>query len=299
MTIYGGIEAGGTKFICVIGSGPDEILAETRVPTTTPDETIQHVIRFFKENSTDHPLRSVGVGSFGPVDLDTLSPTYGYITTTPKPGWMNTNLLGAIQEALSLPVTFDTDVNTAALGEQEWGAAQGMHDFLYVTIGTGIGGGALINNQLLHGLIHPEMGHIRLPHDFEADPFPGICPFHGDCFEGLASGPALQHRWGGHPAETLPENHPCWQLEAHYIALAVHNLVCDFSPQRVILGGGVMENRFLFPMVRQEVHNLVNGYIQTPLLTAHREDFIVPPGLGNRSGVLGALVLAMRSYPEE
>ena len=285
-TLYGGIEAGGTKFVCAVGSSPDDV-HETRFPTTMPEETINRAIAFFREQR----VAAIGIASFGPIDLRFDSPTFGYITTTPKPGWANTDLAGAIKRALDVPVGFDTDVNVAALGEHRWGAARGLDSFIYLTIGTGIGGGGLSSGRLLHGLIHPEMGHIRLPHDFARDPFPGSCPYHGDCFEGLASGPALEKRWGQR-AETLPADHPAWELQAHYLALALVNYVCTLSPQRIILGGGVMEQPQLFPLIRRAVQQLLNGYVPSPAIVENIDAYIVPPGLGKRAGVLGALALA-------
>jgi len=277
---YGAIEAGGTKWVCGMGSGPDDLVT-TQIPTTSPEETIDNAIAFFR----DRDLAAIGIGSFGPVDLDRASRHYGYITSTPKQGWQNTDVAGAFRAALNIPVGFDTDVNAAALGESRWGAARDVASCIYLTIGTGVGGGAILDGRLLHGLMHPEMGHIRIPHDWQQDPFPGGCPFHGDCLEGLASGPAIQKRWGA-PAKELPPDHPAWQLEARYLALAVANFVFTVSPARVILGGGVMEQVQLFGMIRAELSEIVNGYIQLP------ESFVVPPGLGNRSGVLGALALA-------
>lgn len=291
MHVVGGIEAGGTKFVCAVGSGPDDIRAEQRFPTTTPDETIGRAVDFFRTHGSE--LAAIGIASFGPVDPDPSSPTYGYITSTPKPRWANTDFVGAVQQALSVPVGFDTDVNGAALGEHRWGAAQGLDTFIYLTIGTGIGGGGMVGGQLMHGLIHPEMGHIRLPHDQEADPFPGICPFHGDCLEGLASGPALDERWG-QPAHTLPSDHPAWPLEAHYLALALVNYICTLSPQRIILGGGVMNQPQLFLLVRTKVQELLNGYVQALEILDHIDRYIVPPMLGERAGVLGAIALAAR-----
>lgn len=288
MTLYGAIEAGGTKFVCAVGTSPDD-LRETRFPTTTPGETIARAIEFFR---TQPRVAAIGIGSFGPIDLHRDSPTYGYITTTPKPGWQNTDLAGAIRRALDVPVEFDTDVNAAALGEHRWGAARGLDSFIYLTIGTGIGGGGLVSGKLMHGLIHPEMGHIRLPHDFARDPFPGACPFHADCLEGLASGPALEKRWGAR-AETLPPDHPAWALEAHYLALALVNYICTLSPQRIILGGGVMEQAHLFPLIRREVVQLLNDYVQAPAITEQIDTYIVPPTLGARAGVLGALALVV------
>jgi fructokinase len=283
MPTYGGMECGGTKFVCATGGEDGKLLARTEFPPTTPAETIARALEFFR--TQPHPLQSIGIGSFGPVDLDPASPKFGYITSTPKNGWRDTDLMGAVRRATSLPVAFDTDVNAAALGEARWGAAQGLDTFLYLTIGTGLGGGALVNGRLLHGLVHPEMGHIRVPHDLRADPFPGGCPFHGDCLEGLVSGPALEARWGQR-GETLPPEHPAWDLEAHYIALGLATWICTLSPQRIILGGGVMRQAHLFPRIRSQVLALLNGYIQAPE--------IVPPLLGGDAGVLGAIALAAR-----
>lgn len=291
--LYGGIEAGGTKFVCAIGTGPEDLRAEVRFPTTRPPETIQRALRFFQEQQErlGTPLAAVGIASFGPVDLIPPSPTFGYITSTPKPGWQNVDLAGEIRRGLNLPVGFDTDVNGTALAEGRWGAAWGLDTFIYLTIGTGIGGGGMVGGRLIHGMLHPEMGHIRIPHDWKDDPFAGCCPFHGDCLEGLASGPALEARWGAR-AETLPPDHPAWPLEAHYLALAVANFVCTLSPQRVILGGGVMNQRQLFPMIRARVRGLLNGYIQTRPILDGIDEYIVPPVLGERAGILGAIALA-------
>ena len=292
--IYGGLEAGGTKFVCAVGQingagEPAEIIAEARFPTTTPEETIGRTLAFFKEHGQQ--LTAVGIGSFGPVDLNPDSEHYGYITATPKPHWSQTDLVGPLQEGLGVPVGFDTDVNAAGLGEWRWGAAQGLADFIYLTVGTGVGGGGMSNGRRLHGLVHPEMGHILLPHDLERDPYPGRCPFHGDCLEGLAAGPALEERWG-QPAQNLTPDHPAWELEAHYLALALVNFITILSPQRIILGGGVMQQQQLFPLIRQEVQRLLNGYIQAPALAEEIEQYIVPPALGNKAGVLGAIALA-------
>ncbi|MEA4909087.1 MAG: ROK family protein [Chloroflexi bacterium] len=296
MDLFGGIEAGGTKFVCVIASGPDDVRAEKRIATTTPKETLDNVIAFFKEytQSTHEAIQALGVACFGPLDLNPKSPTYGYITTTPKPGWANVDVVGPLKAALGLPVAFDTDVNGAAIGEGAWGAAQGMDDFLYFTIGTGIGGGAVYNGSTIRGLVHPEMGHVLLPHDRQRDPYPGFCPFHKDCFEGLASGPSMQDRWGK-PATELPPDHPAWALEAEYIAAAMQIFVSGLSPTRVILGGGVMQQEQLFPLVRRRTQEMLNGYIQSPVILERIDDLIVPPGLGNRAGVLGAVALAQRA----
>ena len=295
MAVWGGIEAGGTKFVCAVGTGPEDIHTETRFPTTTPEETLGKAIDFFREAvAAGRNLDAIGIGSFGPVDPDPDSPTWGYITTTPKPGWANTEVAGAIGRALEVPVGFDTDVNAAALGEYRWGAAQGLSSFIYLTVGTGIGGGGMVEGRLLHGLMHPEMGHLRIPHDRSADPFPGNCPFHGDCLEGLAAGPAIAARWGRR-GETLPEEHPAWPLEARYLAHGLVNFILTLAPQRIVIGGGVMSQPHLFELVRAEVQSLLNGYIQAPEILDEIDAYIVPPGLGQRSGVLGAMALAERA----
>jgi fructokinase len=296
--LVGGIEAGGTKFVCAVGSGPEDIRAEVRFPTTTPEETIGRAMAFFREQTVIcGPLSGVGIAAFGPLDPNPASPSYGRITTTPKPGWGNTDLAGAVRQAFDVPIGFDTDVNGAGLGEWRWGAAQGLDTFIYLTIGTGIGGGGLVNGRLLHGLIHPEMGHIRLPHDWSADPYSGGCPYHGDCLEGMASGPAMAERWGA-PADTLPADHPAWDLEAGYLASALHTLICTLSPQRIILGGGVMQQPQLFPLVRRKVQASLNGYVQSPAVLESIDAYIVPPTLGSEAGVLGAFALAQRAAEE-
>ncbi len=290
--MFGAIEAGGTKFICGIGSGPSDLVT-AQFPTSSPDVTLREVIRFFQDAS--HPCEAIGIGSFGPVDLRPDSPTYGRITSTPKTGWQNFDLAGTVQRALGVPVAFDTDVNAALLGEAQWGAARGLTDAIYITIGTGIGGGAMVNGHIAHGLVHTEMGHLRLPHDLVRDPFPGNCPYHGDCFEGLACGPAIQARWGA-IALMLPPDHPAWALEAQYIAYALNNLAVTLSPQRILLGGGVMQQTHIFPMIRRELDQLLNGYVQHPsMMGSGLEHFIQPPQLAGRAGILGSLVLAQRA----
>jgi fructokinase len=290
--LYGGIEAGGTKFICAVGTGPHDLQSMESIPTTTPVETIKQVTKFFQLHEG---LASIGIGSFGPVDLNPSSPSYGYITTTPKPGWAYTDLAGGIGRVLNVPIGFDTDVNAAALGEYHWGAAQGLNNFIYLTIGTGIGGGAIINGKPVHGLVHTEMGHIRIPHDTSADKYRGSCPFHGDCFEGLACGIAVEQRWGQR-GETLPSDHRAWVLEAHYLALAITDFICTLSPQRVIIGGGIMEQTQLFSMIRENVQQMLNGYIQANEILKEIDNYIVPPGLGKHSGVVGAIALAIETY---
>ena len=277
MKVFGGIEAGGTKFVCGVGTGPEDLIT-ARFPTTSPDETVGAAIGWLREASGGQ-LGAVGIGSFGPVDLKT-----GFITSTPKAAWRNFDLAGSVGRALGVPVVFETDVNTAVIGEARWGAARGVSDCLYLTVGTGIGGGAIFGGLVMHGLTHPEMGHVRIPHDRAGDPFAGACPFHGDCLEGLASGPALEKRWGAR-GEDLPNEHAAWTLEAKYIALGVANFICTLSPELVVIGGGVMRRGLLYEMVRAEVQRLLAGYIE-------RLPEIVPPGLGELSGVLGAIALA-------
>lgn len=291
MSLFGGIEAGGTKFVCAVGTGPTDFHARVELPTTTPDETIGRVIKFFRDRAKQEPLAAVGIGSFGPIEVHSDSPNFGYITSTPKAGWGYVDLVGPVRQALGVPVGFDTDVNAAALGEHQWGAARGLDTFVYITVGTGIGGGGMVEGKLIHGLLHPEMGHMRIAHDRHSDPFSGVCPFHGDCWEGLATGPSLEARWGT-KGQALPPDHPAWNLEAHYLALGVTSLVCALSPRRVILGGGVMKQASLMSLVRRETQELLNGYIQMAEITERIEQYIVAPELGDNAGVLGAIALA-------
>jgi len=288
---YGGIEGGGTKFNCAVGNRPENIIAGARFATTTPAETIGHVIEFFTPYVSQ--LQGIGLGSFGPFDADPSSATYGYITTTPKPHWGNTNILGMLREKINLPIAVDMDVVVAGLGESQWGASKNDSHSLYLTIGTGIGGGYIVDGKPLRGLVSLEMGHIRLARDTGLDPFQGACPYHGDCFEGLAAGPAVEARFGQR-GETLPDDHPFWDVEAGYIAQALVNYILSLAPQRIIIGGGVMQKDFMFPAVRKKVQELLNGYINHEMLLTRIDEYIVPPALGVRSGVLGGIALAMR-----
>jgi fructokinase len=294
--LLGAVEAGGTKFVCAVGTGPDDLRDEVRFPTTTPAETLGRALDYFRKAQVQHgPLAALGIGSFGPVDLDRASPTWGSVTSTPKPHWAQTPVATLFASEFGIPVGWDTDVNGAALGEHLWGAGQGLDSLVYLTIGTGIGAGVLVGGQLVHGLVHPEAGHVLLPRDPKADPFPGVCPFHGDCWEGLAAGPAIAKRWGTEGSSLGPE-HPAWALEARYIALGLQGLLGALSPQRFILGGGVMAQPQLFPLVRRELLRLNNGYIRHPSLTPGGIDrYVVPPALGNQAGILGALALADRA----
>lgn len=260
--LLGGIEAGGTKWVCAVGTGAGDIVDETVFPTGAPEETLARAVAFLTRSG---PLDAVGIGSFGPVDL-----RHGRIGATPKPGWQGVDLVSAFD----VPVALDTDVNAAALGEHRFGAATGIDTFVYVTVGTGIGGGAMTDGKLLHGLAHPEMGHMRVPHDRKRDPFPGVCPYHGDCLEGLASGVALKARGGGRSLE----------LEADYLALGLLNLVTVLSPELIVIGGGVLKEPGLLDRIRRRMPELAAGYVALP--------DVVPPALGDRAGVLGALELA-------
>ena len=289
--LFGGIEAGGTKFNCIVASSPNHILQEIRIPTTTPEETLGKTIEFFQPFVAAQQIHAIGIACFGPLDLDPDSPAYGFITATPKPHWSNTDVRGILQRALAVRTAITTDVNGAALGEFKWGASQGCDPSLYLTIGTGIGGGYLVDGKPLTGLLALEMGHIRIPHGFELDPFPGNCPFHGDCFEGLANGPAIQKRFGAR-GESIRDDEPFWEVEAGYIAAALANYILTLSPKRIVLGGGVMQREYLFPKVRRRVQGLLNGYVTHPSLMKDIDNYIVPPALGSRSGSLGAIALA-------
>ncbi|MGE5641818.1 MAG: ROK family protein [Byssovorax cruenta] len=289
--LYGGIEAGGTKFVCCVASGPTHIVEEVRLATTTPEETLRKSVQFFERYVATGQVKTIGVGCFGPLDLNPHSPTYGFITATPKPNWSNTDVRGVLMRELGVNVAFDMDVNAAAVGEFIWGASRGQDPSLYLTVGTGIGGGYLTDGKPLVGLVNLEMGHLRIPHDRERDPFPGSCPFHGDCFEGLASGPAIEKRLGVKGA-TVPESDAFWDLEADYIALALVNYIVTLSPKKIIVGGGVMQREFLFPQVRKRVSELLNGYVSSKMILEKIDQYIVPPGLGNQAGSMGAIALA-------
>ena len=292
LPLIGAVEAGGTKFMLAVGTGPDDLRDITRVPTTTPAETLARVTAYFEEAARRHgPLAAFGAGTFGPAGVHAGEKDFGFITTTPKAGWAHTDLLAALRSASSadVPMAFDTDVNAAAFGEWKHGAGRGRGAVLYLTVGTGIGGGFVVNGRPLHGLIHPEMGHIRPPR-VAGDDFAGACPWHGACLEGMASGPAIAARWG-RPAGELPPDHPAWELEAEYLALACVNFLTTLSPEKLILGGGVMDQPQLLPVIRQRVGALLNGYLSHPAIAAGLEEIIVAPGLGGRSGMVGALAL--------
>ncbi|MFC6083981.1 ROK family protein [Sphaerisporangium aureirubrum] len=288
-TTYGAIEAGGTKWVCAVADAEGRLLTTGVIPTTTPADTVGAAVRFFRRHG---PPAAIGVGTFGPVDLRPDSPLYGHITTTPKPGWAYTDVVSPLRAALDVPVGLDTDVNAAALGEWRRGAGAGLGTLAYMTVGTGIGVGVVVRGRPLHGLSHPEFGHIRVPRDAEADPFAGSCPFHGDCLEGLASGAAMRRRWGRPPEEL--DDARAWELEAGYLALAVVNLTYALSPERVVLGGGVAKHPPLIALVRARVAGLAAGYPAVPALTDPRamDEYLVAPSLGDHSGVVGAVELA-------
>ncbi|NQT25293.1 ROK family protein [candidate division KSB1 bacterium] len=299
--MVGAIEAGGTKFVCAVGTNPQD-LNRIEFPTgDRPAHVLSEVTNWLGEQQRRRGrLQAIGIGSFGPVDLNSNSPSYGFITSTPKPGWRNTDIAGFVHQKFpDLPIGFDTDVNAAALGEYYWGNGIGLEDFVYITIGTGIGAGGLVGGHLLHGLVHPEMGHMLLPR-VPGDTFEGVCPFHdGACWEGLCSGPALMNR-SGILASNLPSEHEAWKFETQYIAYAVANIVCILSPRRVILGGSVRKAGLLgsdrfFQMIREKVQIVLNGYIVSPALSEDISGFIVPPLLGDDAGICGAIALAQEA----
>ena len=287
-----GIEAGGTKFICVIGDESGQVFERVEFPTEAPDITLAKVIDFIAKHHAHAPIDALGVGCFGPIDPRLGSKTYGYITSTPKTAWENCPIVSLLQAAFpEVPIGFDTDVNVALLGEMRWGHAVGLTDAIYLTVGTGIGGGVLVNGQLLHGVMHAEMGHVLIPHDRVKDPFSGCCPYHHDCLEGLASGPALKARWHVDSAMQLAEGHPAWELEAEYLAAALVNYLLCFSPQKIILGGGVMKQDHLLSMVQQKTRQFLQGYLKN-ISIDQLEETIVLAKLGQNAGALGSLAFA-------
>ncbi len=282
----GALEAGGTKMVCAIGDEKGNILEQISIPTETPEITIPKLLSFYEGKE----IEALGIGCFGPIDVNRKSDTYGYITTTPKLAWQNYNIAGAFKEALDVPVGFDTDVNGSALGEYTWGIARGLNSCVYMTVGTGVGIGIISEGRLVHGMLHPEGGHMLLSRSRE-DTYQGFCPFHENCLEGLAAGPAIEGRWGKKAVELAGEQ-KVWELEAEYIAQALVNLTCILSPERIILGGGVMHQMQLFPMIRSRFRQLLNGYLKTKELE-DLDTFIVPQSLDDKQGIMGALKLGM------
>ncbi|MDX1919550.1 MAG: ROK family protein [Candidatus Caenarcaniphilales bacterium] len=292
MKVFAGIEGGGTKFNCLFGSSPQDIKKEIVIPTTSPKETLQKVIDFIKKETQSYDLAAIGVGCFGPLDLNPASGTYGYITSTPKEGWQDTNIVGLLKEEFKVPISFDTDVNAALMGEKQWGAGQNLDDIVFLTVGTGIGGGAMSNSKLIHGMLHTEMGHIKVP-IHKDDSFEGCCPFHKNCLEGMASGTAIEERWKIKATE-IPPDHPAYELEAYYLACGLVNIVCLLSPQRIIMGGGVAKTEGLLEKVRSKTKELLNGYIKTKEIIENLDNYIIHPALGDRAGSLGSLALGFR-----
>lgn len=282
----GALEAGGTKMVCAIGSEKGEILEQLSIPTETPEITVPKLVSFFQGKQ----IEALGIGCFGPIDVDRNSDTYGYITTTPKLAWQNFDMVGTFKRALGVPVGFDTDVNGSALGEFTWGIAKGLHSCIYITVGTGVGVGVIVDGRLVHGMMHPEGGHILLNRHPE-DAYKGHCPFHDNCMEGLAAGPAIEERWGKKAIE-LADRKEVWEMEAYYIAQALVDYVMLLSPQRIILGGGVMHQTQLLPMVRAKFKELLNGYIQTKEIE-DLDSYIVVQSLDDKQGIMGALKLGM------
>jgi fructokinase len=281
------IEAGGTKFNCAVVDASRRIMAEQRIATTTPEETLGKTVQFFKDCTVKgFRFNKMGIGSFGPLDLNTASPAFGHITATPKPYWSNTPLVSYLSNALDCEINIDTDVNAAALGEYRWGAAQNCSVVIYITVGTGVGGGVVINGKPLHGLIHPEIGHMHIG---EIEDIQGACPFHGSCVEGMASGTSMAKIWQTDAAQ-LPQEHRAWDIEARVLARLCHNLMVSFSPQKIVLGGGVMQQPFLLPVVQKYTLKSLADYVQFPTGT-DITDIIVRPGLQDKSGLFGALAL--------
>jgi fructokinase len=286
---YAAIEAGGTKFNCAIFDQQRRIMVEKRIDTTTPEQTLSETIQFFKQQKqVGYEFDALGLACFGPVDLNKSSANYGDITKTPKPHWSNTPILRTLSEALACRVEIDTDVNAAALAEVKWGAAQGTKVSNYVTIGTGLGVGIVINGSSLKGLIHPEVGHMLIP---APEGIQGQCPFHGNCVEGLASGRAMSQIWGK-PAETLADDHPAWEIQATVVSKLCHNLLVTFSPEKIIIGGGVMAKSGLLENVIRKTSTSLADYLVLPD-SLSIEQIICRPGLGDHAGLMGAFALVM------
>jgi fructokinase len=290
--LLAGVELGGTKCVCILGTGPEDVRAMERLPTGEREHTLRQIEAVLDRWRQQFGApRALGIASFGPVDLSPGSNSYGFITSTPKPGWRNTDVAQRLAARLAVPVGFDTDVNGAALAEGLWGAARGLSDFAYVTVGTGIGVGSIVRGRSVYGMNHTELGHIRVVRK-QGDAFPGVCSFHGDCIEGLASGPAIEAR-AGKPAAELKPDDPAWEFVAHGLAQMLHIMVLSTAPQRIFLGGGVMSGQsHLFGRIQQELQRSLNHYVEAAELEQGIAQFIVPPGLGTMAGPLGALALA-------
>jgi len=291
--LYGAIEAGGTKFVCVLARGIDDVIAEIRITTTTPEQTLAKVIEFFTAAQAQHGrIHSFGIGAFGPVDLRVGSPTWGCILDTPKQGWSGADLVRPLVAQFACPVVIDTDVNAAALAEARYGAGRDCRSLTYVTVGTGIGGGAIVDGRSLQGMLHPEMGHIRVRRDPRDLEFSGVCPFHGDCLEGLASGPAILARWGA-PLDQLNADHVAYEIVGDYLGQLAATIALMLSSERIVFGGGVMSNGRLLPHIRHSAHNMLNAYLPAARDADWWNRYIAAPGLADRSGRSGAITLAM------
>jgi fructokinase len=290
---FGAVELGGTSIRVMLADESENILSQTSFPTQEAKPSRRDIIHFFHSAQSELGLRirSLGIASFGPLDLRPDSKTYGHITSTPKPGWAFFNIKHELEGGLGVEAVLDTDVNAAALGEFSRISTKNIRNLAYITVGTGIGAGFIINGMITHGLVHPEFGHTYIPHDKERDPFDGICPYHKDCLEGMASGPAVQKRWSVKP-ENLPEIHPAWELEGQYLAYAAANLVCTISPEIIVLGGGVMSQQHLYPTIRDKTRKLLNGYIHSETISSNLDEYIRAPMLGGKAGLIGALLLA-------
>lgn len=291
--LIGGIEAGGTKMICAVGDEDGKLIDRITIPTEQPETTVPEMIRYLKKWN----LEALGIACFGPVDLNKDSETYGFITETPKKEWKNFPMVRTFETELGIPIGFDTDVNGAVLGEVKYGAAKGCECAIYITIGTGVGVGVYCNGKLLHGLAHSEGGHIFIP-KHPKDQYEGNCPYHKQCFEGLACGPAIEKRWGK-KVVNLSGQKEVWELEAYYIAEAITNYILTYSPQKIILWGGVMHQEYLFKMVRQKTKELLNGYIRNNMILEQMEHYIVAPKLGENPGIIGALCLGMKAIRKD
>ncbi|MFT4693782.1 MAG: fructokinase [Francisella sp.] len=288
-----GIEAGGTKFFTTVGDMDGNVIERHRIDTTTTEETMSEVLEVLKNYQSKYNIKALGLGCFGPIDVDLNSKTYGYITNTPKIAWQNFDIVSSVKSVFSGPINFNTDVNAAAICEQLWGAATGLENLLYLTIGTGIGGGAICNNRIVQGATHTELGHINIAQN-PNDEFEGCCPFHGTCLEGLASGTAVNKRWEVSSASKLDDDHIAWQYEAEYLAKAITSFIFTLSPEKVILAGGIMHKTILFDSIRKNVKKYINNYFDYPALK-NMENFIVPASFGDNTGVKGSLALALQA----
>ena len=282
----GALEAGGTKMVCAVGDENGQILERASIVTENPDKTMPEILEFFRQYTLD----AIGIGTFGPVDLDRTSPTYGYITSTPKISWRNFNLLGSMKREFAVPIGLDTDVNASAIGEASYGITRGLDSSIYITVGTGIGVGVILDGKAVHGMQHPAAGHILLVRHPE-DNYTGRCPYHPNCLEGLASGPAIEERFGVKAAE-LPGDSLAWEIESFYLAQALVDFTLVYSPKRIVLGGGVMHQKQLFPKIREKYREMLNHYVDTPYVK-DLNNYIVPYSLDDNQGIMGCIRIGL------